>query len=267
MDRNGLSIAENVDHTLVEFSMMETLHPISLQQSDCSSEPQGRFERQKFKIRMASNQERRQTAVFLVEKMYGWRGYNTSGVSEKLAATAKPAEDVTHISLMVYGQDNRPVGTLTVGFDGPKGMLADELYRGELDALRGQDKRLLEFTKLAIDRHASNSNRIVAALTNIAYLYGKMSNCNTAVIEVHPRHVAFYESKLGFRQVGPERLCTRVNAPAILLAIEWDAMAEEIRKYGGRKDDGTAGKSLYRYFIDEHDEAGLIKRLAGTEVG
>lgn len=267
MDRNGLSIAENVDPTLVEFSMVETLHPISLQQSDCCSEPKGRFERQKFKIRMASNQERRQTAVFLVEKMYGWRGYNTSGVSEKLAAAANPDEGVTHIALMVYGQDNRPVGTLTVGFDGPKGMLADELYRNELDAMRKENKRLLEFTKLAIDRHSSNSNRIMAALTNIAYLYGQLSNCNTAVIEVHPRHVAFYESKLGFHQVGPERLCTRVNAPAILLALDWSAMAEQIKKYGGRKDDGTAGKSLYRYFIDEQDEAGLIERLASAEVG
>jgi hypothetical protein len=261
MAGNGLALAVNVDHTLLEFSMMETLHPISLQQFDPGFAAQSRFERQKFKIRLASNQERRQSAVFLVEKMYSWRGYNTSAIA------ATPAEGVTRISLMVYGQDNCPIGTLTVGFDGPNGMLADELYGEELDQMRQQGKRLLEFTKLAIDRHAANSNRIVAALTNIAYLYGKMSKCDTAVIEVHPRHVAFYQSKLGFRQVGSERVCPRVNAPAILLALDWSVMADEIKKYGGRKDDGSAGKSLYRYFFGEQDEAGLIKRLVAGDVG
>jgi len=255
-----LSISDNVDHTIVEFSMMDSLHPISHQQAEPRSDGKSRFERQKFKIRLASNQERRQSAVFLVEKMYSWRGYKTSTIA------AKPGEDVARIALMVYGQDNRPIGTLTVGFDNPNGLLADELYREELDGMRQQGCRLLEFTKLAIDRNSNNSNRIVAALTNVAYLYGKLSNCNTAVIEVNPRHVAFYQSKLGFRQVGPEKICPRVNAPAILLALDWSIMADEIKKYGGRKDDGTAGKSLYRYFFDERDEAGLTKRLVGGKI-
>ena len=259
MAGNALSVPGNVDYTLVEFSMMEAMHPISLQQSEPPAEPRSRFERQKFKIRLASNQERRQSAVFLVEKMYRWRGYNTAGFA------AKPAEGATRIGLVVYGQDNRPIGTLTVGFDGPRGLLADELYREELDVLRRQGRRLLEFTKLAIDRRSGNSNRIVAALTNIAYLYGKISSYDTAVIEVNPRHVAFYQSKLGFRQVGPQRICTRVDAPAMLLALDWATMAEGIRKFGGRKDDSGAGKSLYRYFFDEQDEAGLLKRLAGGE--
>lgn len=256
----GTSIAENIDHTLVEFSMMDTLHPLSLQQAEPRSEAKSRFERQKFKIRLANSQERRQSAVFLVEKMYSSRGYDTSAIR------SPPGEGVVRIGLMVYGQDNRPIGTLTVGFDGPNGMLADELYREELDGMRKQGKRLLEFTKLAIDRHSANSNRIVAALTNVAYLYGKLSNCNTAVIEVNPRHVAFYQNKLGFRQVGQERICPRVNAPAVLLALDWSVMADEIKKNGGRKDDGTAGKNLYRYFFNEQDETGLTRRLVGDKV-
>ena len=109
----GLSIADNIDHTLVEFSVMDTLHPLSLQQAEPRSQGKSRFERQKFKIRLASNQERRQSAVFLVEKMYSSRGYDTSSIS------SPPGEGVTRISLMVYGQDNRPIGTLSVGFDGP----------------------------------------------------------------------------------------------------------------------------------------------------
>ena len=260
MNGKGLSIAENVDATLVEFSMMEAMHPISLQQSDRSPEPKGRFERQKFKIRLASNQERRQSAVFLVEKMYAWRGYDISGIG-------RSATGVSRIALMVYGRDNLPIGTLTVGFDGPNGMLADELYRGELNAMRNRGRRLLEFTKLAIDRQASSSNRILATLTNVAYLYGKMSDRNTAVIEVNPRHVAFYQGKLGFRQVGPERICPRVKAPAILLALDWEDMAGEIKKYGGKKNDAAAAKSFYRYFFDEADEAGLIRRLKGGDAG
>ncbi|MGH8799171.1 MAG: N-acyl amino acid synthase FeeM domain-containing protein [Casimicrobiaceae bacterium] len=42
-----------------------------------------------------------------------------------------------------------------------------------------------------------------------------------AVIEVNPRHVAFYGSALKFGAVGPERMNSRVQAPAVLVCASF----------------------------------------------
>jgi hypothetical protein len=254
----GMPVPDDIENTLLEFSISDALQAMSFPQSDPVATAKAHYERQKFKIRLASNRERRHSALFLVEKMYAWRGYRAG--TDSLAA-----EEPRRIGLLVYGHGNRPIGTVAMGFDGPDGLLADDMYRAELNAMRQGGKRLLELSRFAIDRHVGSSNRIVAALVNIAYLYGKIGNYDTAVIEVHPRHVAFYQSKFGFEQVGPERICQRVNAPAILLAVDWAYMAAQISHFGGKKHDATAGRSLYRYFFSADDEPGLTKRLTGGD--
>jgi hypothetical protein len=115
-----------------------------------------------------------------------------------------------------------------------------------------------------MDRHRGNSKLVVATLLNIAYIYTKWLGCNWMVIEVNPRHASFYENSLGFSVIGEEKTCPRVNAPALLLALDMQHCADHIHRFGGRQNKAEAGKSLYRYFLNEQDEALLAQDLFGS---
>lgn len=247
-----------IDNTILHFA--SSMSPISTETAEPTLFPNTRIESETFKIRFASKDAQRQSAIFLVEKLYGTRGYRAD-------EEAPPAEEKPdRITLLVHSKENVPVGTITIGPDGPAGLMADELYQPELDAMRSDSGvRLLELTKFAMDRHRGNSKQVLASLLNIAYVYSKMLGCNWMVIEVNPRHVSFYENSLGFRVIGTERTCSRVNAPAVLLGLDLSYTAQQISKFGGRKNDAEAGKSLYRYFLDDQDETGLVQRLLGQK--
>lgn len=238
------------------FHFASKLTTLSSEPSEPVIAPTTRFENESFKIRFASNNERRKSAILLVEKLYGSRGYKASDEA------ARPDEKPDRITLLVNNKENRPVGTITLGPDGPLGLMADELYKEELDAMRAKPGvRLLELTKFAMDRHSGKIKEVLSHLFNIVYIYTKLMECNWMVIEVNPRHVGFYESSLGFKIMGEERTCPRVNAPAVLLGLDLKYMAEQIRKFGSGKNDDEAGKSFYRYCLSKKDELGLVRRL------
>ncbi len=204
-----------------------------------------------FKVRLADNEGRRNTASMLVQKMYAWRGY-------KIAWHAK--QQPNRITL-VASHGASPMATISIGFDSPDGLLVDSLYREELDALRAGGAKVCEFTKLAVDG-AIRSKRVLATLFHIAYIYAhKMNGFSDLFIEVNPRHVRFYEQMLGFRQYGPERLNPRVNAPAILLRLEFSHLAAQLARFGGHPELARREKSLYPYGFSAAEESGVMGRL------
>src|SRR5213076_1695759 len=74
------------------------------------------------------------------------------------------------------------------------------------------------------------TKRVLAGLFHTAYLYAsKLCGYTHAVIEVNPRHVAFYGKELGFNPIGTERLNTRVNAPAVLLALRSSRLPRDLQ--------------------------------------
>ena len=127
--------------------------------------------------------------------------------------------------------------------------------------MRQQGKRLCDITRLAVDMDVK-SKRLMPALFHIAYIYAmNLHACTDTLIEVNPRHVVFYERMLGFKQFGPEKICPRVNAPAVLMRLEVSYMAEQIKKYGGLGDEAKGTKSIYPYFFPPKDEQGITQRL------
>lgn len=204
-----------------------------------------------FKVRLADNDGRRNTASMLVKKMYAWRGY-------KIAWHAK--HQPNRITL-VASHGSSPMATISIGFDSPDGLLVDDLYKAEIDSLREQGARVCEFTKLAVDG-AIRSKRVLASLFHIAYIYShKMNGFSDLFIEVNPRHVRFYEQMLGFKQFGPERLNTRVNAPAVLLRLNFEYLGQQIAKFGGKPELAREEKSLFPYGFSETEERGIMGRL------
>jgi hypothetical protein len=204
-----------------------------------------------FKVRLADNEGRRNTASMLVKKMYSWRGY-------KIAWQAK--QQPNRVSL-VASHGTNAIATISIGFDSPDGLLVEELYKAEVDEIRATGARVCEFTKLAVDG-AIRSKRVLATLFHIAYIYARRINGFTdLLIEVNPRHVRFYEQMLGFKQYGDERLSPRVNAPAVMLVLNLQYCGEQIEKFGGQPHLARVEKSLYPYVFSLSEERGIIGRL------
>src|SRR5207244_12732583 len=125
------------------------------------------------------------------------------------------------------------------------GISADELYHAELEALRATGAKICEFTRLAVDKTAA-SKPVLAGLFHTAYLYSSVIRGYThAVIEVNPRHVAFYGRALRFDPIGDERLNTRINAPAVLLCAPFATIAEGLANYAGKPEAPVAGGSVF----------------------
>ena len=203
-----------------------------------------------FKIRVAKRTGARRAAGALVERRYTGRGYSLPGKKKSPL-----------LSTFIAYDEGLIVGTVGVGLDSVKGLGADELYKQELDALRAQGFTICEFTRLAVDRTAA-SKPVLAGLFHTAYLYAAViKGCTHAVIEVNPRHVAFYGKALNFEAIGPERLNKRVNAPAILLCTSFKTIADGLASSAGKKALPGTSRSLFYYGFPAEDERGVLGRL------
>jgi hypothetical protein len=206
-------------------------------------------EQENFRIRLADRNSQRSKANLLIKRMYSWRGYKiTNGVASR---------KLDQITLVAYRKEQL-FGTLTVALD-CGGLQVDQLYGSEVDALRSEGRTLCECTRLAVDPEYS-CKEALAALMNLAIVYAfRVAECDDMLIEVNPRHAGFYKRKLGFVEAGSERMCPRVNAPAVLLRLIGAYATEQIDKHGGHQTTGT--KSLYPYFFSKREEEGLCARL------
>lgn len=207
----------------------------------------------RFRIRLASNEGQRSSASYLISKMYGWRGYAPSSPD----ATKTASAGIT----LVASDAERALATISIGFDSARGLVVEQLYPHEIRALREESARLCEFTKLAVDG-ADRSREVLAMLFHVAYMYARRLNrCTDIVIEVNPRHVRFYERMLGFAPSGPERLCPRVGAPAVLMRLQLQHAEEQIARFGGGRKSDCTTRTLYPYFFSPEEENGIVGRL------
>jgi hypothetical protein len=208
-------------------------------------------QRGNFRIRLADTRGRRAKVSLLIERMYTWRGYASKHTG---AGGGNPNE----ITLVAYRGDHL-FGTLTAGLDSPSGLLVDQVYREVIGAYRARHRRVCEFTRLAIDPEYGSKNAL-AALFHLGFIYAHLIHESDDIfIEVNPRHVAYYERMLGFTQAGPERPCTRVGAPAVLLHLSCTYAREQIALHGGHESHGA--RSLYPYFFSTREQEGLCARL------
>lgn len=234
-------------------SKKSPLVPMSLNQEYIIPPEDNILERQQFWIRLADTKERREQAGLLVDRMYAWRGFTHENIIRETPHT---------ITLISYGRDGRVIGTITIGMDSPEEkLLAEENYPIEISDLRSKGKKIAEFNALAVDPEI-RSKLVIARLFHIAmmYPYG-LFNYTDAVIEVNPSHVRFYERLLQFDKLGDEKTCSRVNAPSILLHIEFSAAAEKLERVGGLLENASGDHSLYPYGFNHQDAKGILERL------
>lgn len=209
------------------------------------------MESKTFKVRLADTNSQRNEVGDLIDRMYSRRGYQSSG----------GAQAHTHRVTLVASADENTLATITIGFDSAAGLLADELYKDEIDELRRRGKRLCEFIKLAVDGGVK-SKQVLAAIFHICHIYAKeVTHHSDLFIEVNPRHVAFYQRMLGFVQLGDERMNLRVNAPAVLLWVDLDYVDAKIREFGGRPEVASTEKSLFPYAFSQQEQRHIAQQL------
>lgn len=194
-------------------------------------------------------------ALGLVERRYGDRGlavtrerFSSRNEDGDVVCTARDGEKI--------------VGTLTVRFDGVGGLKADLLFAEELAEWRAAGIKLCEFGSLAVDKHSHEPKRVLAQVFHLGYLHAhRRARCDRLIIEVNPRHVAFYRRWLGLLPYTAARHNPRVDAPAVLMSIDFPAVREQIALWGGRPELVAQARCLYPLAWDEATEAAMLAKL------
>lgn len=210
------------------------------------------LDRGDYRVRLAGEKGLLRSKVNrLVASLYGSRGLS---MANSFCADGH-AQQVT----IVASRGRNVFGTLTLRMDSDAGLLADSLYREEIDDFRSRGYRLCEVTRLACDAEF-NCPEVMATLFNVAFvLASDVYGCTDLVAEVHPRHIGYYRRTMGYQVAGPERMCLRVGAPAVLMRLSLDYAWSQICTVAGtcnRQD-----RNLYRLFLPLAEQRGLLEKL------
>jgi hypothetical protein len=193
-------------------------------------------EHAEFEIGLADTPILRNQCNELVNAMYAWRGYEAQN----------DARSSAYELTLQASRAGRVIGTLTVCRDSFSGIPADALYKDHIDAYRTRGASVCELTRFAIEP-SHRSKDLLGALFYHAYVHGGICGGLTdAFIEVNPRHVAFYKRLLRFEQIGEEKTCERVNAPAVLLHREVASVARQIAECREQARGETAPPQPHR---------------------
>ena len=210
------------------------------------------FQNQTLEILNADTPLRRTQASNLVNQMYSRRGYSSGFTVED-----RPEQ----ITLVASDRaTNATFGTISVALDSEEGLLADKVYSEEIERLRMEGRQLCEMVKFAIDNNV-RSKRLLSALVHVAFIYAyHLQKCSDLLIEVTPQHAMFYRDLLHFEPAGPEKLNPRVNTRGVLMRLNLDHAAEQIRLFGG-KGEKSRERSLYPYVLAPQQEHEAIERM------
>ena len=208
-------------------------------------------------VRLVETREKIQAACHLINDRYAWRGY---GSSHHIPSTTSHTTFTAEV-------DDEIVGTITLAVDSPRGLAADRAFKDELDRFReSAGAKVCELTKFAFGS-AIQSKELMAALFHIVFVYGHRTHgCTDLFIEVHSRHVRFYEAMLGFQRVGSLRMNESVSVPGQLMWLKVDAIRENINRLAGSADRRDT-RSLYPFFFSPGQENGIYRRLTHLEDG
>ena len=216
-----------------------------------------------YRILVASDRETRERAYTLAHRVYQRAGYVAES-SEELCVSPHDASEHT-LTLLALDPDGNDCATISLVFDSEiNGLPCDEIYRAEADVLRASGCRLAEVTRLAIDESCVGAKHLLLHLFNQCYIFARIVRGHTdLLVEVNPRHVAYYQRLLRFSVAGPERPCSRVqNAPALLLRLNFDEIEAAVKGTGCTGGRGADGKRLHAYPYSKPEEDAVARFLA-----
>jgi hypothetical protein len=206
------------------------------------------------KIRAADSDGHRSSANILIKRRYEWRGYQGASL---------PIDFNANRVTLTATEHDETIGTITVGLDSHEGLYAEDVFPDEVASLREKGRKICEFTKLAMDP-IDGAKRVLSSLFHVAFLVAhRIKKYDAVVLEVNPRHVNYYRRMLGCVVLGEERLNRRVNAPAVLLWLDFTYVDQQITKLAGTAGPESTERTLYPYFFSLGEETGILSRLRG----
>lgn len=207
-------------------------------------------------VHLADTDALQAQANALVNRMYDSCGY---GAGHQLVSDA-------HRAIFTVCADDDVIGTLSLTVDSDDGIATDHSFRDELDTLRSvPGTTICDLTKFAVDP-ATKSPTVMAALFHVIFLYGVIRfDCTDVVIEVHPRHVRYYEAMLGFKRLGAAKIDRSVTwwpseTPVQLMHLNLHDMRGLIEAF--RHGQKTDERSLYPFFFSPEEEGAIATRIA-----
>jgi hypothetical protein len=203
-------------------------------------------------VRLADREGERNDVNMLINRRYSARGYGNCYE----VPTADNAVTFTASSRGTL------VGTLSLTVDSAAGLAADMTFKEELDQFRRvKGARICELTRFAFETTRPSLD-LLASLFHIIFIYGTHRyDCTDLFIEVAQRHRRFYETMLGFQQVGLATVNDSVGVPSHLM---WLKVSDIRRHIDGHAGNGrTSMHSLYAYFFSKKEELGIYARLIG----
>ena len=155
--------------------------------------------------------------------------------------------------------------TLSAYVDNPMGLPLDSVYPEELGALRKQGRRLMEVGLFGDRRdHLVRSSEGLFDLMRFAFYYGIHSNCDDAVIGIHPRHAPFYQRFFALEQIGDARSYATVkNNPVVLLRLNFKAKRDSLPRGLAFFSDNEISHDIFanRFLFDEASmENSMVER-------
>lgn len=229
-------------------------------EEDLTLNPDFTIIRNDYRIRLVGEQSPLHAqASALVSSMYGSRGLD---IADHTLSAVRPGRTGRSWVTLVASRGSDVLGTLKVGIHSGNSLLADSLYQPEVDALRAQGKRLCEVTRLALHPELS-CREVMATLFQVTYILSSLVRQRTdLLVEVHPSHACFYGRTLGFQIVGPERICRRVGAPAVLIHLCLEFAKEQISRYAGASER-RGNRNMYSLFMPAAEQDAVVRKLIG----
>ncbi len=217
---------------------------------------------ERFRFRVACDMASRERVFRFAHEIYS--GVSLAQDDDGMVVSPHDAGPET-FTLLAESEDGTILGTVSLVFDSERGLPCDEIYWQETGALRSQGRAMAEVTRLALRKDPDASREILLRLFNLIYVYAtRVRGYTDFVIEVHPRHVKYYERALGFRTEGGEQKCPRVGgAPAVLARLDLALPKREVRRIGGL-GDAVKERTLYRHFWYTDREPGLARAMAAA---
>ncbi len=216
-------------------------------------------------IAVATTENEFRQAENLVRSAYSGLGYDTGFLGSQSSGQRQDPMRLTVLARI----GNQPVGTFTAFLDGPDGMQAELSYPDEIAAIRAMGRPLAELGQFATRPFDSlpMSQRVISALLNAGYLLcASLKQQRLAIVfEVNPHHVNYWRS-LGWQVAGPPRHCVRVNAPSVLMILDFDAYTQTLHQCWPLHTHGAGRRygpwhRIIRYSMLWEDIGGVLARI------
>jgi hypothetical protein len=177
------------------------------------------------RVKFASRQEEFEQAFRLLTANYQARGYDTSS-PERFRFT--PYHVLPDTTTVVALDGDQVVATLSLVPDTRLlGLPMEGIYGEEIERLRGEGRRLAEWTSLAgQDLSTREFIPVFTAMIRLTIQHHLRNGGDAWVMTVNPRHSNYYRRVLGFVPLGPRRTYPAVQGhPAEAFLLDVPGMA------------------------------------------